>query len=188
MTDHGVPELGPLAVLEGVWEGDKGADVAPDDDRTQVERNAFRERMIFEPTGLVENHEQSLYGLRYSKVAWRLGADEPFHEEVGYWLWDPNARQVMLTFNIPRGITVLAGGNAEPDAKSFRLEAEVGSEVFGICSGPFLDEEFKTVRYHIDVMIHDDGSFTYDEDTVLSIKGQEELFHHTDRNTLRRVS
>ena len=183
MTD----ELGPLAPLEGVWEGDKGADVSPDDDRTQIERNAFRERIVFEPTGLVENHEQSLYGLRYSKVAWRIGADVPFHEEVGYWLWDAAARQVMLCFNVPRGVVVLAGGSAAPDSKTFRLEAEVGSEVFGICSGPFLDDEFKTLRYRIDVTVNEDGSFTYDQDTVLQIKGQAQPFHHTDVNTLRRV-
>ncbi|MEM7435527.1 MAG: heme-binding beta-barrel domain-containing protein [Myxococcota bacterium] len=187
MNESRTSELGPLAPLEGVWEGDHGADVSPDDDPREIERNSFRERLTFEPTGLVENHQQSLYGLRYSKVAWRLGAEEPFHEEVGYWLWDAERSEVMLSFIVPRGIMVLAGGKAEPDARSFRLEAEVGSDVFGICSGPFLDAEFKTVRYHIDVSFGDDGSFTYDEDTVMRIKGQSELFHHTDRNTLTKV-
>jgi len=81
MTDQSTHELGPLATLEGVWEGAHGADVSPDDDRTQIERNAFRERLEFEPTGLVENHEQ----------------------------WDAQAKQVMLSFVVPRGICVLAG-------------------------------------------------------------------------------
>jgi hypothetical protein len=188
MTDEDTHELGPLAALQGVWEGSQGADVSPDDDRTEIERNAFRERLEFEPTGLVENHEQSLYGLRYFRVAWRLGAEDPFHEQVGYWLWDAEAKQVMLSFVVPRGICVLAGGPAEPDAKSFRLEAEEGSDVFGISSGPFLNEQFKTVRYHIDVTFDEDGSFSYAEDTVMRIKGLSDLFHHTDRNTLRRVT
>jgi hypothetical protein len=73
-----VPELGPLTGLEGVWEGDKGTDNAPDDDRFSTEINAYRERMTFDPTGLVGNHEQILYGLRYTTTAWRLGEDEPF--------------------------------------------------------------------------------------------------------------
>ena len=87
-------ELGPLSGLEGTWEGDKGTDQAPDDDRSQVETNKFRERMTFAPTGLVENHEQKLYGLRYATTAWRLGEDEPFHEELGYWLWDAGAKAI----------------------------------------------------------------------------------------------
>ena len=32
-----------------------------------------------------------------------------------------------------------------------------------------------------------DGTWTYDEDTVLMIRGRDEPFHHTDRNTLTRV-
>ena len=152
-----------------------------------IEYNAFRERVVLEPIGLVENHEQSLYGLRYAKTAWRIGVDDAFHEEVGYWLWDAAAKQVMLTFIVPRGVTVLAGGTVEPGAKSFALSAEVGSEVFGICSGPFLDEQFKTVRYDIELTVNEDGSFTYAENTQLKIKGQVEIFAHTDQNTLHRV-
>jgi hypothetical protein len=120
-------------------------------------------------------------------MAWRLGAEDPFHEEVGYWLWDAAARQVMLTFIVPRGVTVLAGGTVEPDATTMKLAAEVGNEVFGICSGPFLDEQFKTIRYDIELTMNDDGSFSYAQNTQLQIKGQSELFAHTDENTLRKV-
>lgn len=187
MTDENIRNLGPLASFAGVWEGDKGKDESPDDDRVTIEHNAFRERIVLEPIGLVENHEQSLYGLRYAKTAWRLGVDDSFHEEVGYWLWDAEAKQVMLTFIVPRGVTVLAGGTVEPDAKTMKLSAEVGSEVFGICSGPFLDEEFKTVRYDIELTVNDDGSFSYSQNTQLQIKGQSEVFAHTDENTLRKI-
>lgn len=152
-----------------------------------IEHNAFRERLVLEPIGLVENHEQSLYGLRYAKTAWRIGADDSFHEEVGYWLWDAEAKQVMLTFIVPRGVTVLERGTVQPDAKSFKLTVKVGSEVFGICSRPFLDEQFKAVRYDIELTVNDDGSIRYAENTQLKIKGQPELFAHTDENTLRKV-
>jgi len=106
---------------------------------------------------------------------------------VGYWLWDSAARQVMLTFIVPRGVTVLAGGTVEPDATRMKLSAEVGAEVFGICSGPFLDEQFKTVRYDIELAVNDDGSFFYAQNTQLQIKGQSDIFAHTDENTLRKV-
>ena len=186
MSDENIENLGPLAALAGIWEGDEGQDVSPSDDRG-VEQNAYRERLVLEPIGRVDNHEQVLYGLRYATTAWRLEEDEPFHEEVGYWLWDAQAGQVMRCFVVPRGVTVLAGGAAAPDAKQFSMSADVGSETFGISSNPFLDRHFKTVRYELEVTVHEDGRFSYDEDTQLQIPGQAEIFHHTDRNTLKRV-
>ena len=186
MNDDLLTHLGPLAALAGVWEGDKGADVAPSDDRG-TERNAFREPLTFEPFGPVKNHEQTLYGLRYSTVAWRLSDDAPFHEETGYWLWDAAAKQALRCFMVPRGVTVLAGGTVEPDAKAFEISADAGSDTYGICSNKFLDQEFKTVRYELSITVHGRDSFSYKEDTQLKIRGQQELFHHTDANTVKRV-
>ncbi|GMV49039.1 MAG: hypothetical protein NBKEAIPA_00057 [Nitrospirae bacterium] len=186
MGDELLAHLGPLAALAGVWEGDKGEDVAPSDDRG-TEHNAYRERLTFIPFGPVINHEQRLYGLRYSTIAWRLGEESPFHEETGYWLWDAAAKQVLRCFIVPRGVTVLAGGTAEPDAVSFDLSAEVGSDTYGICSNKFLDEEFKTVRYTLTITMHGPDSFSYREDTQLKMKGRAELFHHTDANRVTRV-
>jgi hypothetical protein len=67
------------------------------------------------------------------------------------------------------------------------LAARVGSETYGICSNQFLEREFKTIRYDLKVTIHNENSFSYDEDTQLQIKGQGEPFHHTDKNTLNRI-
>ena len=179
--------FGPLAPLAGIWEGAKGADKAPDDDRVSVEHNAYRERLVLEPLQEVNNHEQTLFVLRYNTVVWRIGATEPFHEEMGYFMWDPDNKQVVKSFTVPRGCMVMAGGTAEPDARSFKMQAELGSQSYGICSNPWMAEEFKTEHYEIDIDIHDDNSFSYVEDTVLRIKGQSELFHHIDKNTLQRI-
>ena len=186
MGDEAIDNLGPLKALVGTWEGDEGNDTAPSDDRG-TETNLYRERMTFEPTGRVDNHEQKLYGLRYATTAWRIGHDEAFHEELGYWLWDAKEKQVLRCFMVPRGVTVIAGGTAEADATTFDLSAEVGSETYGICSNRFLDQEFKTVRYELTVTVEDADTISYEEDTVLRIKGQDELFHHRDRNRLKRV-
>ena len=186
MAQEDIEKLGPLAVLAGTWEGDKGGDIAPDDDRS-TEHTKFRERMTFDPIGRVDNHEQTLYGLRYATTAWREGEDDPFHEEGGYWLWDAANEQVLRCFIVPRGVTVLAGGTVAADAKSFELAADVGSDTYGICSNKFLDVEFKTVHYELTVSVHDQGSFSYKEDTHLRMKGRDELFHHTDENTMRRM-
>lgn len=187
MADVITKQLGPLAALAGVWEGDKGDDVAPADNRG-VETNVFRERIRFEPMGSVNNHEQELHGLRYSTIAWRLGELNPFHEETGYWLWDARERQVLRCFIVPRGVAVIAGGTVEPGATSFRLVADLGSTTYGICSNRFLDRQFQTVRYEVDVVLHDNGSFSYAEDTQLRMPGRPDVFHHRDQNTLRRVS
>ena len=179
-------ELGPLGGLLGTWEGDKGVDKSPDDDPREVEVNRYRERMVFEETGLVENHSQKLYGLRYSTTAWRVGEPDPFHEDRGYWLWDAANEQVMRCFIVPRGVSIIAGGTAKADATAFELAADVGSETYGICSNRFLDAEFKTVRYELKVEING-NEWKYSQDTQMKIKGQDEIFHHTDDHVLRRV-
>jgi hypothetical protein len=180
-----VAKLGPLAALAGVFEGDQGVDEAPSAART-LEQTPYRERATFEPMGPVDNHEQVLLGLRYAMTAWRLGEEDPFHEERGYWLWDAEAKQVLRCFVVPRGVTLTAGGTVEPDATSFELAADVGSETYGICSNLFLDREFKSVRYELAVSHTGDG-FDYRQDTQLQLKGRSEIFHHTDQNSLVRV-
>ncbi len=189
MSNEIVEKLGPLAALAGIWEGSKGSDRAPSDDRG-VENNPYRERVSFEPFGPVNNHEQELYGLKYSTVAWNMAEPDkgPFHEEVGYWLWDAKAKQVMRCFLVPRGVALIAGGTVEENATSFKLSAEVGSSTYGICSNLFLDQEFKTVRYDLVVTVNSDGSFSYEQNSQLQMKGRKELFQHIDKNTLHKVS
>ena len=177
-----IKNLGPLAALAGSWEGDQGVDIAPSV-HGAVE-SKYRERITLEPMGPVNNRPQILYGLRYTMVAWRLGENDAFHEELGYWLWDANAQLVMRCFIVPRGVAVNAGGHAKPHAKVFEMTAEVGSVTFGVMSNPFLDGAFKTVRYDLKVTLLDDRRFSYFEDTQLNIKDKPEIFHHTDQNTL----
>jgi hypothetical protein len=177
--------LGPLTALAGTWEGDQGVDIAPS--AQGAVQTLFRERMSFEPMGPVVNGPQVLYGLRYATTAWPLDGEDPFHEEVGYWLWDPANRQVLRSFVVPRGVVVNAGGTADAAAASFELKARVGSQTYGILSNLFLDQAAKTVVYDLKVVINDDGSFSYEEDTQLETSYLQGLFHHTDKNTLFKV-
>ena len=185
MSDEIIQNLGPLASLAGTWEGDKGIDVSRI--HSKETETKFREKAVFEPLGPVTNGPQVLYGLRYSTTVWRLDEDDPFHEEVGYWLWDKDRKQVLRCFIVPRGVLVNAGGDAEADSKSFHLSAEAGSETYGILSNKYLDESYKTKKYILDVTIHDDGKFSYKEDTQLWIPINQAIFHHTDQNTLEKV-
>lgn len=183
-----IANLGPLAVLAGEWEGNKGADKAPSEPERDVALSDYREHMRFVPIGRVDNHEQILYGLRYATTAWRIGADQSFHEEVGYWLWDAERKEVMRCFVVPRGITSIATGTAEADARAFTLESTLGSPTNGICANAFLDREFKTERYEFSLEVLSDDSFRYEQDTVLRIRGQNTAFHHTDANVMRRIA
>lgn len=115
---------------------------------------------MFEPLGPVKNGPQALYGLRYSTVCWRLGEDDPFHEELGYWLWDKDRKQVMRCFLVPHGVFVNADGYVEKDARSFHLEAEAGSSTYGMLSNRYLEDSYKTKHYSLDVETHRDGSFS----------------------------
>jgi len=85
---------------------------------------------------------------------------------------------------IPRAQVALAIGFAEPDAREFELVA--GER--GIASGPFLEQAFRTVEFRIRVSIGPGDTWSYDQDTVLQVRGRAELFHHRDRNTLIRVA
>lgn len=178
--------LGPLQYLVGIWEGDKGIDVAPSKDRS-TKQNLYRERMEFTPMDDVHNHEQHLGAVRYKTTIWPQGSKDPFHEEVGYWLWDPERKEVLRCFLIPRGISIIAGGAAGQNAKSYTLEANSGDCTHGICCNKFLDEEFKTVRYVCKIEC-DGETLKYEQISTLKLKGREALFDHTDTNTLKKVS
>ncbi len=177
--------LGPLAALAGVWEGDAGIDVAMSKDGPKETR--FRERLTLEPLGPVNNTGQVLYGLKYHTVAWPLGQEAAFHQEVGYWLWDAEAGLVMRGFMVPRGVLVNAGGQVAADADQFELTAEAGSTSFGILSNPVIEKMARTERYVLKVTVQPDGRFHYWEDTQLKFQHTGEIFHHTDENTLGRV-
>ena len=177
--------LGPLRPMAGVWEGIKGSDRHPVAEGT--EQNAFVEHYELHPIDRQTNGPQLFYGLRYHTHITKPGEAETFHDQVGYWLWEPAARAVTLTLGIPRAQVLLASGPAEPDATRFSLTATVGSEVHGILSNPFLDEAFRTLSYRIDVTVNEDGTWSYEEEGVLQIPGRDETFSHIDHNTLTKI-
>ncbi len=179
--------FGPLAGLIGEWEGDDGLDVSYHHARGAVGETPYREHVVFKPFGPVDNGDQALYGLDYRMAAWRSGEENPFHTEVGYWLWDGDRHQVMRGFLVPRATVVLAGATVGPDARSFTLTASRGSTTYGVLSNPYLEERARTVRYEVTVEVGD-GTFSYTQDTVLEMTEIEGEYHHTDRNTLRRVA
>jgi len=178
--------LGPLTGMAGVWQGMRGLDVKPKVDGPR--KQAYTERIELQPIDPQTNGPQLFYGLRYHQHVVKPDQVKTYHDQIGYWLWEPATGTVIQTLTIPRAQVAMAVGKAAVDAKSFELVATRGLQTYGICSTPFLEYAFKTVEYRIKVTINADGTWSYDEDTVLMIKGKPEPFHHTDRNTLTRIA
>ena len=87
--------LGPLRPLAGAWEGAKGSDQHPVVEG--AEQNAFIEHYELQPIDRQTNGPQLFYGLRYHTHITKPGDIETFHDQVGYWLWEPATESVTLT-------------------------------------------------------------------------------------------
>ena len=181
-------EWGPLAGLIGTWEGDKGMDVSFHNEDGKIGDTPYFERTTFKPFGPVDNGTQVLYGLDYRTAAWRKGEenDNPFHTEVGYWLWDSATGEIMKGFVVPRGITVLAGGVTDADSIEFTMEASLGDPHYAIGENKYLAKNASSLSYAVTISIGDD-TWSYDEVTMLRMNEFAEPFAHTDHNTLHRV-
>ena len=176
--------LGPLRRLAGIWEGVKGADVNPKADGP--EHREYTERTEMQPIDPQANGPQLFYGLRYHTRILATDEDATFHDQVGYWLWEPATGLIMQTLAIPRGQIAMAAGHAKPDATSLVLTATRGTTEYGICSTAFLEQAFRTDSYRIEVTFNPDGGWSYVLDTMLIVHGKP--FQHRDVNTLYKVA
>ena len=151
--------LGPLRRLAGSWEGRKGVDLNPK--AAGPERKEFTERIDLQPIDYQLNGPQLFYGLRYHTRILATDEDATFHDQVGYWLWEP--------------------------ATGLVLNATRGDTEYGIASTTFLEKAFRTDSYRIEVTFNPDGSWSYVLDTTLVVHGQGP-FNHRDVNTLVKVA
>ena len=178
--------LGPLRRLAGVWEGRKGVDLNPKADGP--ERREFIERIEMQPIDPQANGPQLFYGLRYHVHILATDEDSTFHDQVGYWLWEPATGLILQTLAIPRGQTALAGGKADADGMKLSVKAERGQTEYGISSTAFLEYAFRTDSYALEITFHADGTWSYVSDTMLTVRGRPEPFKHRDVNRLTKVA
>jgi len=186
--DLTIDNFGPLLHLAGTWEGEGGVDVSYHHTEGDVGDTKYLERVTLSPFGPVDNGSQTLFGLDYRMAAWRMNEldGDPFHTEVGYWLYDAAEQQIMRCFMVPRGTVLIAGGAAEPNATSFSITAALGSTTYGVLNNRYLDLSARCDSYRADISLETDG-WSYEEDTVLTMQQFDEPYHHTDRNVLRRI-
>jgi len=177
--------LGPLRPLAGVWQGRKGVDVNPKAEGP--ERREFIERITLQPIDPQANGPQLLYGLRYHIHILTEEEDTTFHDQVGYWLWEPATGLIMQTLALPRGQVALASGRGAAGDRTVKVRADRGGPGYGICSTEFLEWAFRTDSYELTITFEADGGWSYVSDTMLVVRGRDEPFRHRDRNTLARV-
>jgi hypothetical protein len=181
-------EWGPLAALIGEWEGTGGLDSAFSHSKGEVLATPYLEKVTMKPFGPVDNGSQHLYGLDYKTAMWRDDEENPFHTEVGYWLWDAATGEVLRGFVVPRGITVLAGAiGVAADATEFTLTAKLGDPKYGISENDYLGQKASSTAYTVTITANADGTWSYSENTTLDMAEFDEPFPHTDSNTLTKV-
>jgi hypothetical protein len=180
-------QLGPLAGLAGTWEGSKGLDVSYHNVEKEIGDTPYRERVTLAPFGPVDNGPQQLFGLDYRMAAWRGDEEDPFHTEVGYWLWDAARGEIYRCIMVPRATVVLSVGPASADSKSFTLHSTLGSKTNGVLENPHLSQHASTTKFEITITVGDD-EWSYDETTTVKVSALGKEIAHTDRNTLTRVA
>ena len=124
VSPNDIANLGPLRRLAGVWQADKGIDINPK--AKGPERKVFIEHVRMDPIDPQTNGPQLFYGLRYHIHINTPEEAVTFHDQVGYWLWEPATGLIMQTIAIPRGQVVLAGGTAKPGDDRISVEARRG--------------------------------------------------------------
>ena len=178
--------LGPLRRLAGVWEGRKGVDLNPKAEGP--ERRDYLERIEMQPIDPQANGPQLFYGLRYHVHILASDEDATFHDQIGYWLWEPATGLILQTVALPRGQVALASGRAVADGSGLVVRAERGGPGYGICSTDFLEWAFRTDSYELEVSFGADGGWSYVSTTLLQVRGRAEPFRHIDRNRLAKIA
>ena len=189
MSDKSSEEIdyGPLTGLIGEWRGDRGIDIAPEPDG--IERSPFYETILFEAAGDVDNaDEQYLTIVRYHQKVFRKSNDEQFHDQVGYFTWEPATGTITQSFVIPRGVGVVAGGKVISDSDGqvvIKMDAKDQDAGWNVCQSPFMREKARTLSFTHTITLKGD-EMSYEERTLLDIYGRE--FDHVDKSKLTRVS
>lgn len=186
---QGPQKLGPLTPFVGEWEGDAGIDLSYHNDDDITGHTSYFERAVFKPIPIQENGQQKLWGLNYSMTAWRHGEEamDPFHDEIGFLLWDKANGQVIRNVVFGRGIAILAGSDAQPGDRTLHFNAKPGDPSYGILQNRYLMERAEIKDFTSSFTFNDDGTLSYTSDLLLRLAATGAEMHHTDENTLRRV-
>lgn len=184
MTDS-TENYGPLQGFIGLWRGERGLDVAPEP--TETARSPFWETIEYVAAGDVDNADrQVLMVVRYHHQVYRQSNDKQFHDQVGYLTWEPATGTITNSFAIPRGVTVVAMGQAkqlEDGSYEIVMSCDLENPDGGISQSPFMRDNAKTVSFSQTFQLKGD-ELSYKENMGLFIYGKD--FDHVDKSQLTR--
>ena len=176
---------GPLQALIGEWVGEEGVDIALEPGG--VETKPYFETTTYSAVGGVTNAEkQNLAAVQYRQIVRRKSDRKVFHDETGYWMWDPDTETIMHSLSIPRGVCALAGGKysggKDPDGRLIlEVAAKIDDDNWKIIESPFMRENASTKSFRQRIVVGN-GRLSYPETTMVEIYGK--MFEHTDQNEL----
>ena len=178
-------DYGPLQELIGIWQGDKGLDVAPEPDGS--ESNPYYESINYSACGNVTNAEtQVLSAIYYHQIVTRKADNRVFHDQTGYWMWDSERQLIMHSLTIPRAVCVLAGGQYIGNKASegdvlIEVAADIDNPDWSIIQAPFMRDNARTTAFSQSITVGN-GKLSYVQTTMVDIYGK--VFEHTDQNEL----
>ncbi|MBB5189807.1 hypothetical protein HNQ50_000517 [Silvimonas terrae] len=184
-TIHAKEAANPLTALIGVWEGDKGTDVAPAQKSTGKAGTAaaspYFERMeIAAGPGVTNASEQDLVSVTIRQRVYRKSDKQQFHDQMGYLIWDQKNSRLIYSFCIPRGVCASAEGKYDKPG-----EFNLGTKS-AFAETDFMKKNAKTNSVAITMKLAADGTLSYSEVTALTIYGKP--FTHVDASTLKKVA
>ena len=142
---HTSREFLAAAAARGFGAARKGDDVHPVADGSKTQ--AFVDRIEFSAHRSAKERPAIVHGLRYHQHIVKPGEVETFHDQVGYWLWEPATGMIIQTVAIPRGQIAMAIGKASPDAREFEVAAARGSTTNGIARIPSWKTPFARTNF-----------------------------------------
>ncbi len=183
MSDDDVVDFGPLQDLLGTWYGEKGVDIAPEPEDT--ERNPYYETIVFSAVGDLDNAEsEHLIAIHYHQIVSRKSNNKAFHNQTGYWIWNPATNMIMHTLTIPRGVCVVACGSYQTlDEGGWAMEVSTEGDFPAIAESLFMNQNARTEAFSMRLQLLN-GELSYRMSTQLDIYGRE--FDHTDINRLHK--
>jgi hypothetical protein len=181
-------DYGPLEKLIGTWTGNKGMDIAPDN--PGLEHNPYHETIVYTEGGNLKNAKsQELSVVHYRQIVKRNSDNGIFHDQTGYWLWDPREKVVMHSLVIPRGLCLLAGSVYEDKLDEegntvIKVEAGMNNSDWGIAQSPYLQKNALTTGFEQTIKVKE-NKLWYFQNTMLEIYGR--VIDHTDESSLVRI-
>ena len=89
-------------------------------------------------------------------------------------------------------LTVVYSSEREPNRHWDRPEGRARAvflkeHILNLGENKYLTQHASTLSYDVTITVNDDGSWSYDEKTMLKMDEFPQPFTHTDRNTLRKA-